>query len=411
MSGLELMVAVAFLAPAQEPPPPAPTTVLSPAEPPSAPPVAPVYTGATLSINHSAPRPVDEQIEVMRALLLRKLSRGPSVAQSHAWAPGGGEGGMAPTPTPAPGMVPGFRYGASPFAGGPPLDSPSAPTIEGVYLSGHGVVFTVTMEPPARDPWAKADVAKAQPALTEWERTQRQMRGEPVPEKSASTKKEPPLGEVLVKLLAENGKHFTALKDDERVTLAVTFRGTAGPVPAWEFTANVNVPGAAGMPFAAQQPGGVAGGLERPTPFTHSSDSDFALPTDQGQTARDLELLGDMHLKQNQPRAAVDALERALKLVDADGSSHLWAKLAQAHAAAGKMDQALDALEHVKAMRQKATKPEAKSGNAPAKPATPLPARLTLSAPKKLLDQVAAGKVTLEMFREQATAEYVPAGK
>ena len=36
-----------------------------------------------------------------------------------------------------------------------------------------------------------------------------------------------PLSEVILKVLAENGRHFTALADGERISVAVTFHGAA----------------------------------------------------------------------------------------------------------------------------------------------------------------------------------------
>ena len=51
-----------------------------------------------------------------------------------------------------------------------------------------------------------------------------------MPEKT-TTRKTPAIGDSLLNLLAENGKHFTGLKDDERVTIAVTFRSGSHPTP------------------------------------------------------------------------------------------------------------------------------------------------------------------------------------
>jgi tetratricopeptide (TPR) repeat protein len=312
-------------------------------------------------------------------------------------------------------MGPGFRFGASPFAGVPSSDSSTAPTIEGVYLSGYGVVFTVTMDPPARDPWAKTDVAKAPPTLTEWDRTQRQMRGEPVPEKSASAKKDPPLGEVLLKLLSDNGKHFTALKDDERVILAITFRATTGPIQATPVSANPNVPGMAGMPFATQQPGGAAfaadpAGVRNPEPMIATYD--WSHKAEGGASA---ELLGDMHLKQGQPQKAIEAYVKAVGQAESDAKglgddphhreriSAAYLKLAQAYLAAGNLDEARTAMDQAKAAREKSARPSKPIGKTVA---ITLPIRLIFSAPKKLLDQVGNGQSTFEDFCKQVTVEY-----
>src|SRR6202023_439005 len=94
---------------------------------------------------------------------------------------------------------------------------------EGVYLKGHGVVYTVTLPIAAQKP----QVPLGQPAdkpLSPWEKEQRALRGDKTePTKKAETGP-PSVSETVLRLLADNGKHFTELAPDETVTVAVVFR-------------------------------------------------------------------------------------------------------------------------------------------------------------------------------------------
>ncbi len=341
---------------------------------------------------------VDEQIEVMRALLIRRLGRAPS---TYSWsydgsnnlfsgvAPGGGGTARALAADLSnyvgQAQAPGYRWTATAHEA----------AVEGTYLDGYGAVFAVTLPPTDHDPRPGADGSKAPAGLSDWEREQRQLRGEPLPEQPARVRQGQSVGDVVLKLLADNGKHFTGLKPDERVTIAVTFRGPPVHAPVRVTTS------ALGQPQRATAYGA-------PAPVN---------PAAEPQSARDLALLGDLHLKQGQPQQAVEAYQKALKMIAADtptGAAALaaeyYAKLAQAYAAAGKLDEARDALDHARDERPKTAQPA--KAKAPPQVGPPrLPARLTISAPKKLLDDVGGGKVSYDEFRKQATVEYVAAGK
>ena len=104
----------------------------------------------------------------------------------------------------------------------------AAPNIEGVYLKDYGAVYTATLPSPTFDPVAGSKVdAGGKAPLDPWERTRKELRGEtPEPEGKAVSGHQP-LSEVILKVLAENGRHFTALADGDRITVAVTFRGAA----------------------------------------------------------------------------------------------------------------------------------------------------------------------------------------
>src|SRR5262249_13578352 len=97
------------------------------------------------------------------------------------------------------------------------------PAAEGVYLKGHGVVFTLTL-PPQKD-LKPTDSAPAEKTLTEWERVRKELRGEKVEGAGGDKKpKEPTIADIVIKLLADNGTHFSQLAPDETVTVVVTFR-------------------------------------------------------------------------------------------------------------------------------------------------------------------------------------------
>jgi tetratricopeptide (TPR) repeat protein len=378
MMTCQLFLAAALLAPAQEPTRP-----------------ASAYDGLLLTTRAPGPRPVDEQIEVMRALLIRKLGGGGSGAARHlaeflnadalrdvqavASSPGG----------PA--------YGAG-MSGYRAVTTLAEPAVEGTYLDGYGVVFTVTLPATGRDPRPATTGPKDGPALSEWDREQRRLHGEPLPEKTSATPAQPAVGDILLKLLAENGKHFSALKDDERIAVAVTFRGVSPPT-----LSGSNLSGTATLLLTpAAGPNAPGAG---------------AAPEDKGNS---LILLGDLHLKQGEPQAAIDAFRKAVAAAEREattspdssdaqkslrGTLH---KLAQAYLAAGKDDEARSFMEKAAVL----SGAKVVTANPAAKPAAATrPARLTVSAPKKLLDQIGNGKISLEEFRKQATVEYVSEGK
>src|SRR5207237_263426 len=152
------------------------------------------------------------------------------------------------------------------------------------------------------------------------------------------------VGDVLLKLLAENGKHFTALKDDERLTIAVTFRGpppvrppwspAAGPAAAAKAanfspagTGTLTGPGMMALSDPTAAP--PAAGPAAATKAANVSPAGIGTLTGPGmmalsnttaapQSAGDHALLADLHLKQGQPQQAIDALHKALKQAEAE---------------------------------------------------------------------------------------------
>jgi hypothetical protein len=303
---------------------------------------------------------------------------------------------------------------------------------EGVRLPGRGVVFTATLPMPPKDPLAAAEKPADKP-LTAWEQERRALRGEtdkPVKAESRA----PSLSETILRLLAENGKHFTELGPDEEVTVAVVFRPgkllggeqcilchQASPHAMWKYWYNTDPQGT----DSKADPGRSGG--ERP------AKSVLVDPEKPAESVVDLFrnglALGDLNLKQGKPREAVkiyrelidkcgDTLE-ALEKLPAESSRaervhvvrvgmEAYAKLAQAQVALGENDAVLKMLKEWEAFSHKFVQLAAspKTQPEPKTPPSPLPTRLTISAPKKLLDQVGAGKISFDEFRKTATIEY-----
>jgi hypothetical protein len=387
MMTCQLFLAAALLAPAQE------STRL-----------ASVYDGLLLTTRAPGPRPVDEQIEVMRALLIRKLGGG---ASGMGTLDVSGSVGTTGSPTDyypltnqyGPGFQPGGLGQAHvPFVG--QRSSSIEPAVEGTYLDGYGVVFTVTLPATGQDPLPGASGPKDGPGLSDWDREQKAQRGEPVPAKNPASPVRPPVGDVVLKLLAENGKHFTALNDDERVTIAVTFRNSVLQLHPSTFN----------KAALGQDSTLLGAGV--------NSDAGLRANIVREDRVATLENLGALHLKQGEPQRAIEAFTNAASAAEAEakqnpaeGNERLRGallKLSQALLAAGKLDDAREAMD--RATTGLGNPPQA-ANSAPKTGAVNRPARLTISAPKKLLDQIGNGKISLEEFRKQAIVEYVPVGK
>jgi len=261
---------------------------------------------------------------------------------------------------------------------------------EGVYLDGHGVVYTVTLPGPVIDSGA----ATAKPApkeLNEWEQQRQQLRGKVETPAPDSTPKEPPLREGLLKLLARHGHNFAQLAPRETLTVVITFREPkATPIEL----------GLQGLGTSAGSP---------PTKGKTGTGGQPALVT----ASRDYELMGDLHLKHNRAHEAVEAYKNAITKLGGsaeDGrKAELFLKFGRAQLAAAEQAQGsnrderiLEAIKFLRRITEKTTKP------APPAPPARLPAKLVVSASKSLLDQMAAGKITFEEFRSRANIEFVP---
>jgi hypothetical protein len=379
MMTLELTLAVALLAPAQPDPPTPP----------------PLTGNVTLTNVTTVRQAMDEQIEIMRALMIRKLGVGggpvigrPVVTFGATYDPSATGYGTTLVDGPANPYHSQAANRAMPSTG-------AEGSVEGVYIEGTGVVFAVVMPATGQDPRPGAVGPKSEPILSDWEKEQRRLRGEPIPDQSPKPTYDS-VGDVLLKLLADNGKNITGLKDDERVTITVVFRSSGPPQP---LAVTENTRFSAGM--------GTRG-------------FEFGSTAASGPFAEDqaLEMLGDLHMKQGEPQQAIDAYRKAVAAAEADSAKNPDAghkrlhsallKLASAWLVAGMPDEAARTMDRAKALGATSPQTANRAVRPPPRVATPLPARLTISAPKKLLDQGGSGKMSMDEFRKQATVEYTP---
>lgn len=294
-------------------------------------------------------------------------------------------------------------------AAAPALDT------EGTYLKGQGVVFTLTLPPPARDP--RPDAPKSPPPPpSDWERIRREVRQEkPAADAPDKKPKEPTLAEVILKALAENGKHFTQLGENESLTVVITFRHGSAHGQGVAF-ADIDRDGWLDL-YLTNYDTIYDAGLRQFKPLQGPADPGGGqpAPVKQEDTLRkkvlDLILLGELHLKQGKTEEAINAFRQAHELKPTgDQAREVLRKLAAALLVAGKDAEAEQVMKQFAALAKQPDKPkELPKADVP-KPA-PLPSKLIVSVPKKLLDQVgspgAAGSISFEEFQKAATVEYL----
>jgi tetratricopeptide (TPR) repeat protein len=290
---------------------------------------------------------------------------------------------------------------------------------EGVYLKGRGIVYTMTL--PAelfRSPPREPAQPPAKP-LSDWERTRKEVRGEKVTA-AANEAPQPTLREVILKTLAENGRHLQ-LADTEEVTVVVTLRPTASENLRSDATGDKEFVRRAILDILGREPTQREVESFEDTPDARAKLlekllKDNAPKIQVGQVvwqdflnkanpANEQSLLGDLHLKQNRYPEAIKAFTAALKEnPPAKEAALLYRKLAQTQLAAGDLKAAEAALTKAQQLQDEAAKAGPATSAAPTRPI--LPGKLVVSAPKKLLDQVGAGKITFEEFRKSATVDY-----
>jgi tetratricopeptide (TPR) repeat protein len=371
-----------------------------------------------------------EDVEVMRRILNRSLNL-PRYSPHSVWVPGnslgalgalGGSGGALGNPYGGLGGGQGFS-GGNGFGGGHTVSVSTLEfaAVEGVYLKGHGAIFTLTL-PPQQNLKPDAAVPSADKPLSEWERVRKEVRGEKV-EDAAKPKKNPTVLDTLLKVLAENGTHLSQLAPDETVTIVVTFREDGGAKNAGQYQGNqwelerIGVGNILSRDHIGYEP--ASDGLVRIIRAATDSDANenAAQPKDVSAGAtkeipaavKDSILLGELNFKQGKYKEAEKAYLTALKLLENspdDGALHqVYQVLAQTYLADGKTEEAKNYLEKAIALEKK----KASNPNSPkkeAKAASAVPAKLLVSAPKKLLDQVGSGKITFEEFKKEASVDF-----
>ncbi len=296
---------------------------------------------------------------------------------------------------------------------------------EGIYLRGVGVVYTVTLPIPPEG-IREAPRKPAAPQPSDWERARRQVLGEPVePTTVRERPMQPSLRQIILKTLADNGRHFTQLGPNDNLIVVVTFRGNVHSGMG-VLSGNSGIGGGTGNFFGAVRRGqtesgggaglGTAGGSP---PFaglgTSSSFSqargDAAGSADQlagaltkPNSVRDYELLGDLVLKQGKADEAIKAYKAAVNMnPDNKQLAILYRKLAQAYLTRSQDNSALDALQRAMGLEGKEVK--AKTPPRAPKAVSNLPAQLVITVSKRLAEQYATGMIPLDRFREAAQVE------
>ena len=287
------------------------------------------------------------------------------------------------------------------------IASSEAIVIDGHYLKGQGVIFVAqlpaslamfTREPPAH-PLKKP----AQP-INEWDLIRRQLWGEKV-----KTAKAPPddphqttIQDVLLQVLADNGKHFQSLATNENLTLTVTFRNppvdAAAQLLLGETLSRNMLQG-----WITSRGEGAGGDMAAGSGPMIGPGSQPAVGP--GSSSKDYELLADFHLKQARYPEAVKTLQKALEVnKDANRAGSLYRKLASAYLlqdpGQGNPQTLAKASEYLK----KAQESGKGAAQAPAQRLA-LPTRLVITASRSALQQTSPGN--LEDFRRQVTVTWL----
>jgi hypothetical protein len=308
--------------------------------------------------------------------------------------------------------------------------------VDGIYLKNYGVVFSVTI--PVKSVESVHGVIQAPaPAQSDWEQARSELRGETREYKGKTAGPEPiSLTDALLKVLAENGRHFSQLGGEERLTIAVTLRTPASKLNQTQ----LELPGAF---IETQQAGSndpvspykIPGYITRNSATYNIAGPQKGEPPANDavallrQSASNYAHLGEMRLKQGRIRESADAYAEAAasyqkmiesikaemggerwkeKLAAASEAADALTKLAQAYLLLGEKDRALQTIERAAELTGWAVsgKSEAKTKGKSESSWIPLPGRLIISVPRAMLEHVATGKITFEDFKKEADIQY-----
>ena len=136
--------------------------------------------------------------------------------------------------------------------------------------------------------------------------------------------------------------------------------------------------------------------------------------------------LGDMRLKQGRSRESAEAFQKAIDVyrkllarerirsgedkefeADRAAAAEVGAKLAQAYLLLGESDKAVSALKGTFARYPVTAGNKGASERSESTAPAELPAKLIISAPKRLLEQVGSGKMSFDEFRKAASVQYL----
>jgi len=323
----------------------------------------------------------------------------------------------------------GFSGGGLRYTSTAPVSVPAYGPAQGTYVKGHGVIYTIVLPPPKHD---SKPTPPLPPTQSEWDRVRKQIRGENPPSGSgtSSKPKEPSVADTVLEVLAKNGHHFSQLGEQENLTVSIIFRTPELPRQSrWRVRgapADINAVHPSDLfdpvDINAVYPDAVFESQNvqpEPSPAANGQGSSekkkLAAATGGGDSTEksspeDYELLGDLHLKQGQGLEALHAYKQALdKSPDAQHAAVICLKMAQLFLTVQKDEAAARrAMERARELLAQAAPAADKSAPRPTAAtgvAEPLPSRLMISAPKRLLDQVGASKITLEDFKKKATVE------
>jgi hypothetical protein len=290
------------------------------------------------------------------------------------------------------------------------------PSPEGVYLKGQGVVFTCGLPQPLTHPLKKGTAAQAE--NSPWDRARLELRGEKPVSETKPVEVKQSLSETLLSLLAENGHHFGKLAEQERVTIAITFRPgqdcTRCHEAVMERRAATGMMGNAGGIYGLEARQPVPASPTVPPRYTTGSAQTtpaiVAPPRDEEQI--DIQI-GDLATKQGRHKEAEEAYMRVIQRLSGKKDqvdirrlvllAEVSTKLAQCELSLGQGDKAKRALEMAQNYTDAAVKLSEKGGK---EKTPPLPSQLILSATKTQLDQVASHKLSMEEFSKAVTIEY-----
>lgn len=351
-----------------------------------------------------------EDLEIMRLLLARKLAgKDPLRAYSGQMAPADGDEGLFAADTALSRPVAGdAAQGVWLAYLGQRLHNGAATSaaVEGVFLANKGAVFTVTLANSNR-PVLATKAGAAPVAVSEWERTRQELRGQKPDEAAQPAQPQPSTADIILKLLAENGKNLP-LRDDEDVSVVVTFRN-------WSTLNTFNPGGNALMLDARWRVADVAQGAVGDPSVAAQTFVEATQGTPpaagHGNSPRDHELLGDLHQRQKQYAKAIEAYENALKQAPDDAHAReLYRKLAENYLQLGRLEEARSHLDRVLKGRDEKKAHVNPTGGDTFSAKSALPNKLIISASKRLLDDAGSGKISFEDFKKSVVIDYVTFG-
>ncbi len=286
---------------------------------------------------------------------------------------------------------------------------PAAPHAEGVYLPGYGVVISLTLPPEIRRP--QPSQPRSQPA-SEWDQIRDQLHGKTAkPAAQPQAPAQPTVADKILRVLADNGHHFSQLPGNERLTVVVTFRrGLRSDVPLAIYGQPVGQAQKRDLKRATAQVGQAKGQPRKDSEIVIDALNAAQLSPDK--TAEDYELLGELHLKQGHPADAAEAYQQAAnRSHDPRQAAALYLKAASIQA---RLLQHAKQAEHLTEQARKAlgqlAPPQAQATfKNTSKPDTraALPGKLIVSATRAQCDAVAGGKLSFDALKKAAHVQRI----